>query len=811
MIHGLIRRGARPALATALGLGLVAAALPGVATSSEETIWDGTGAASLDGKVSHALQDILEEEGTANVWVSLEGKADLSQAYGMDWAERGTFVHDTLRSHAEESQAGLLEELAAAGADYEAFWINNAVYVRDADSAFVDELAKHSEVEAVTQDFEAVPIEPEEVTATEVPLATTWGLDVINAPTIWEDYDQRGEGIVVSALDTGVEASHPALTEKYRGTETGSDDYNWFDSSGASETPVDPDGHGTHVTGTMVGGEGENEIGVAPDAQFIGTTGCCVEGADVVNSMQWLLAPTPVGGGDGDPAQRPHIVNNSWGYSFLGLIGVRLPSDDPQFVPVGESMQAWTDAGIFHTWAAGNFGSVEGCDSLSSPAWNDVAAYTVSNFQQDGALSPSSSRGPGEDGEPGPDISAPGTAVLSAIPGGGYAEYTGTSMAAPHVAGAVALLWAEFPELQGDVAATVALLDEAAIDTEDALCGGPVEDNESFGEGKLDLVALFEAAGGGDEPPEESIVERWAGKHRYGTAAVVSEAYADADTVYVATGEDYADALAGAPGAAQGVLNEVGTMQTPDGDAAPVLLTRADSLPSATVTALTEIDPSNVVILGGEGRISADVETDLAEFGEVSRIQGADRYETAANLALEWGTSDVVVVASGAPDAFPDALTGGALAAWNDAPLLLTKDSQVPGDTLAALEELEPSQVIVLGGEARIDAAAYAAVGGTERIAGSDRYETGVEISSALEPGVDVVYVAVGTDYPDALAGSALAGAQDTAVLLTKGSKLSNDTAERLVELEPAKVVVLGGEEAVSTAAYDAIEALFED
>lgn len=135
----------------------------------------------------------------------------------------------------------------------------------------------------------------------------------------------------------------------------------------------------------------------------------------------------------------------------------------------------------------------------------------------------------------------------------------------------------------------------------------------------------------------------------------------------------------------------------------------------------------------------------------------------------------------------------------------------MPGDTLAALEELEPSQVIVLGGEARIDAAAYAAVGGTERIAGSDRYETGVEISSALEPGVDVVYVAVGTDYPDALAGSALAGAQDTAVLLTKGSKLSNDTAERLVELEPAKVVVLGGEEAVSTAAYDAIEALFED
>ena len=784
----------RRGIAAIAGLGLVAAAFPATAGATGDLAADST----IDAEVLAAV----EGGGTTDVWLQLDDTADLSAAYGMDWAERGAYVYETLQAHAKESQADLVADLEATGADYQSFWINNAVFVEDADAELVSAMASSGDVQSIVVDVVPETIEPitEAVPHDTAPLDTTWGLDYIGAPQIWDEYDQRGEGIVVGTFDTGVEADHPGLVEQYRGTTDGTHDYNWFDSRGESDTPVDPNGHGTHVTGTMVGGEGENEVGVAPEAQFIGSAGCCVTGANVVDTFQWFLAPTAVGGDAGDPAKRPHVINNSWGYS-----------DQFSEPWLTDAMDAWTDAGIFHVWAAGNSGW--DCDSVWSPAWNDNAAYVVANHTEDGSINDEdlgpSSRGPGEDGQPGPDIAAPGTNVLSTYLGGSYVELTGTSMAAPHVAGAVALLWAEFPELEGDIPATVALLDETAIDTEDSSCGGPIENNPTFGEGQLDLVAAFEAAGGGDEPPP-SIVERWAGDDRYDTAALVSEAYADADTVYLATGEDYADALAGAPGAAQGVLGDAGVLNTPDGDSAPVLLTKQNHLPSDTVAALAEVDPSTVVILGGEGRISAAVEEAVAANYETDRIEGADRYDTAANLAERWGTADTVVVANGSGE-FADALTGGAMAAWNGAPVLLTKQDAVPSRTAEVLAELDATNVIVLGGPDAVDAETYVELGGTERIAGEQRYETGALISEGLEAGVDVVFVATGADYPDALAASALAGAQDTSVLLTKVDHLPKHTAAELQRLEPAQVVVLGGESAVDADTYEAIEALFED
>src|SRR5690606_12179041 len=121
-------------------------------------------------------------------------------------------------------------------------------------------------------------------------------------------------------------------------------------------------------------------------------------------------------------------------------------------------------------------------------------SYSVGAYTPSGAIAPWSSRGPGQSGTVKPDIAAPGGTVRSAVPGGGYEQWSGTAMAAPHVAGAVARLWEAVPELVGDVARTRALLDESAVDVRDTSCGGTTDDNNVWGEGRLDVLAAWELA-----------------------------------------------------------------------------------------------------------------------------------------------------------------------------------------------------------------------------------------------------------------------------------------------------------------------------
>jgi hypothetical protein len=294
------------------------------------------------------------------------------------------------------------------------------------------------------------------------------------------DLGFTGEGIVVAGVDTGVSRSHPALAAQYRGRTSGHD-YSWFDAARTGDTtPQDDHGHGTHTMGTMVGTDnGWQNIGVAPGAQWIAANGCaeaCLDSA-LVASGEWILAPTRRDGTGADPAKRPHVVNNSWGLSL---------SSDPFMEDV---IAAWEAAGIFSTWSNGNNGEL-GCESSGSPG-SRQASYSVGAFNSTGAIAAFSSRGPGQSGTVKPDIAAPGVRVLSAVPGGGYEEWSGTSMAAPHVAGAVALLWDAVPALVGDVVRTRAILDGSARDVNNTSCGGTADDNNVWGEGKLDVLAAY--------------------------------------------------------------------------------------------------------------------------------------------------------------------------------------------------------------------------------------------------------------------------------------------------------------------------------
>jgi subtilisin family serine protease len=313
--------------------------------------------------------------------------------------------------------------------------------------------------------------------------AIEWNIADIGADHAWNVFGAFGGRITVASIDTGVDFQHPALIKQYRGTlnnGTFNHNYNWFDPAAVcpAAQPCDNNGHGTHVTGTMVGDDGAgNQIGVAPRARWIAAKGCesaSCSLASLLASGQWMLAPTDLNGLNPDPLRAPHVVNNSWGG----------PGGDLFYQGI---INAWVAAGIFPVFAAGNAGSL-GCGSASSPGDN-VPAYAVGAYDIGHAIAPFSGRGPSAvDGVTvKPNVTAPGVNIRSSLPGGAYGAFNGTSMAAPHVAGTVALIWGAAPAATlGDVPLTRKILDATAINVSDLTCGGVPANNNVWGQGRLD-------------------------------------------------------------------------------------------------------------------------------------------------------------------------------------------------------------------------------------------------------------------------------------------------------------------------------------
>jgi len=467
-------------------------------------------------KIKPKLARTLEEKGEASFWIRFEQRADLSEARRIkDWDRRGAAVYRALTRTADSSQESVRRTLDRADVDYQAFHVTNAIRVTAASSALAEELAGMAEVEALypTRDYDLV--QPRKGTNAREVNAVEWGVANINADEVWGHYGVHGEGITVANIDTGVQYDHPALVDDYRGNNgdgTFTHDYNWFDAANScADAPCDNNGHGSHTMGTMMGDDGgENQIGVAPEASWIAANGCCPSDAALIASGEWMLAPTDLNGENADPSKRPHIVNNSW--------GTTAPSNDPFMEDV---LDAWAAAGIFGTWSNGNNG-VQGCETSGSPG-SRILNYSVGAYDINNDIAGFSSRGPGQDGELKPNIAAPGVNVRSSVPGNGYANYSGTSMAAPHLAGAIALLWSAAPSLVGDIDGTRALLNDTAFDAEDLQCGGTVDDNNVYGEGRLDALALLAAAPVGDTATlEGTVTDAQSGDPLEGATVMVS-------------------------------------------------------------------------------------------------------------------------------------------------------------------------------------------------------------------------------------------------------------------------------------------------
>jgi subtilisin family serine protease len=190
--------------------------------------------------------------------------------------------------------------------------------------------------------------------------------------------------------------------------------------------------------------------------------------------MEWMLAPTNLAGHSPRPDLRPHVVNNSW----VTAGGTTL---------FQSAVQAWLAAGIFPVFAAGNSGPA--CETILSPA-DYPESYAAGAFGFDGTITSFSSRGPSVFGTMKPDVTAPGATVRSSVPWGSYeAELWGTSFAAPHVTGTVALMLSLNPELIGNTELIRRHLDRSAVDVLDSSCGGDPGDNTDWGEGRLDAFA----------------------------------------------------------------------------------------------------------------------------------------------------------------------------------------------------------------------------------------------------------------------------------------------------------------------------------
>jgi serine protease AprX len=448
-------------------------AAPGTAyaTSAREGPPEAKLAASLRRAISHAAPDAF-----LPVVVSLRERPVLTHL-PRQRGRRSQEVIRRLEETADRSQAGLRTQLGSwrrAGSvrRFTPFWIFNGIAV-DATPAAVASIAARPEVLRVTLDEAEVTL----ADATPEPNVT-----VVNAPVLWNQ-GFRGEGVVVASLDTGVDVTHPDLTGSWRG---GSN--SWFDPYGQHPTtPTDVHGHGTSTMGIIVGGSaGGTAIGVAPGATWIAAKifndagGATTSGIHA--AFQWILDP------DGNPAtaDAPDVVNNSWDSS--------VPGCDYTFQP---DLQAIRASGILPIFAAGNGGPNAGTSFSPSNLPEAVAVGAVDNAD---LIAASSSRGPASCGgstDVFPDVVAPGVGIHTAERWGLYTDVTGTSVAAPHVTGAITLLLQAFPDTS--TADQQEAIEAAAVDL------GAFGPDDVYGNGRVDASAAYEWLVAHQPPPPPAV------------------------------------------------------------------------------------------------------------------------------------------------------------------------------------------------------------------------------------------------------------------------------------------------------------------
>ncbi|MDD5569748.1 MAG: S8 family serine peptidase [Bacteroidales bacterium] len=406
------------------------------------------------------------------------------------------------RKAAEESQKKILEYLhqmpEGKAEIQQKYWIINGFHLM-ATADVISDIVQREDVKVISEDV-IVSLPPNETavadaTKTIKSRAVEWNITKVKADQCW-DAGYTGKGVIIGILDTGVDYTHPALVGKWTGY--------WHVSQGFSQspTPYDDNNHGTHCCGIILGGDGRGtfaeDIGVAPDARFVpvkilsgsgwGT------GTQILEGMQYIA--------DLKATVDVKAISNSWYSSHEAIYFF-------------DAAKAITDIGILSIYCNGNTGP--GTETVGSPA-DYPNTIGVGNTDNTDDINSSSSRGPAPSNPPynttsywlrgdwsyiKPNISAPGTDINSAKPGGTYWQMTGTSMATPHVCGAAAVLFQKNYNLTQQQVYTL------LIDNSDHPAQGAPYPNNNYGWGRLNVYNSLQATTpGGSGGPHIAIASQ---------------------------------------------------------------------------------------------------------------------------------------------------------------------------------------------------------------------------------------------------------------------------------------------------------------
>ena len=400
-----------------------------------------------------------------------------------------------LREVAKESQKNVLSYLEKNSKDvahYRTFWVSNAIYVK-ARPYVIEEIANFPEVYLVKElsfwHILGKPSHSKGMLKTALKdKSVEWNIDKIKADSVWAYYGLSGEGVDVGILDTGIDPDHPALLGNFSG--------HFHDAVNHNTAPYDDHGHGTHVAGTIAGGDGPGsfteDIGIAYNASLSSCKAFSSQGTgsdtSILECSEWFVSLKADSGVD------IRVISNSWG----GGHGETWMWDD--------IWNNWRGMDIIPVFAAGNSGP--GAETVGSPGDYPIVIGVGATDNNDN-IADFSSRGPAPDtgryadttywSRPDwnfikPDISAPGAGIRSSTPGGNYDTWDGTSMATPHVTGVIALMLEKNPGL--DYSEVYDIITNLAADHP----AGHTYPNNDYGWGRINALLAVENTPSPNEP-----------------------------------------------------------------------------------------------------------------------------------------------------------------------------------------------------------------------------------------------------------------------------------------------------------------------
>lgn len=450
-----------------------------------------------------------------NIVIILNEQADISKAFQIKGKNnKAKYVYNTLFDFAVRSQTNIITALRVRGIIHMPRYIVNVISAT-ASIEDIEWIAQRKDVQAIIEDGifmmeQQIENRREETSGLRAPI---WNLTHIGAPAVW-DKGITGENTVIGGQDTGYAWEVPTIKEKYRGWNgsAASHDYHWHDaihednpmSHGInlcgfdSPIPCDDHDHGTHTMGTMVGDvdNNGNEIGVSPDAQWIGCRNM-ENGYGTLTTytecFEWFLAPYPVGTNpsQGDSDMMPHVITNSWGCPPIE------GCNSSNWSVMETALNNLRAAGCVIVVSAGNSGS--DCATVNSPAAIFEGSYSVGATNSSNDIANFSSRGAVTvDGSNRlkPDISAPGVNIRSCLKDGSFVNWSGTSMAGPHIAGIVSLMISANPALEGEVDKIQEIINKTATErTTSQNCGsisGGEIPNNTFGHGIANALTALD-------------------------------------------------------------------------------------------------------------------------------------------------------------------------------------------------------------------------------------------------------------------------------------------------------------------------------